>query len=133
MSSPLLDPATTTATINTGVALANKIGRARKAAACVGPVAIKLSVDGREATVTGSVDAVHLALGSLHTASQRRGHQTLPKSSTPGNSIALIPKYLPNSLNPAEGITLAPMLVRGHDPEAGRRWKAWATKTLMHF
>ena len=127
-------PDHTTATISTSVALANKIGRARKAAAaCIGPVVIKLSADGREATVTGSHEAVQVAVGSLQQACMKRGHQTLAKSCTPGNQIAIVPKYAQNPLNPEQGITFAPMLVRGHDPEAGRRWKAWATKTLLHL
>ena len=130
MSTPL---DSTTVTFSTGVALANKIGRARKAAACVGPVAIKLSANGREATVAGPQRAVEVAVGSLSDACKQRGHQTLAKSCTPGNQIALIPKHPQNPLNPDEGFTFAPMLVLGHDPEAGRRWKAWASKTLLHM
>ena len=122
-----------TSVFNQGIALSNKTTRAKKAAARVGGVAITLSADGREASITGTPDAVQMALGDLTHACHKRGCQTLAKSWTPGNEIAVLPKHPENPLNPANGITHTTLLIRGHDPEAARRWKAWANKTLLHY
>ena len=130
-SLPHATSVTITATFS--AALVNKISRARKAAASLGPVTIKLTADGRCATFTGEPDAVKLATDYLHRACKRRGYQTLAKSRVPGNEVEVLSKHPANPHNPEGGITYAPMLVRGHSPEAGRRWQAWANKTLTHL
>ena len=63
-SLPHATSVTITATFS--AALVNKISRARKAAASLGPVTIKLTADGRCATFTGEPDAVKLS--TLHAA-----------------------------------------------------------------
>jgi hypothetical protein len=100
-----------------------------------GLVTICISPDGRHATIRGSPDvlAQASARSPQKTCTNNNNHEyeTSAQTSSSGNQVQIAPHHKSSNV-PVDGYRSSALVVKGHDPEANRRWKSWATKTLMN-